>query len=100
MTFTGRKVGAEEALRIGLADSLHEDDQVLAAAQALAANIATRAPLATTAAKRLMQRSTLAALNEALAAEAAEQCKLLQTTDFREGVRAFQEKRPAAFLGH
>lgn len=99
MTFTGRKVGAEEALRSGLGDSLHADDQVLAAAQDLAAAIASRAPLAIAAAKRLMRHSTLAVLNEALEAEAAAQCELLQTADFREGVQAFREKRPASFAG-
>ncbi len=99
MTLTGRKVGAEEAVRIGLGDSLHDDDAALTAAQQLAAEIASRAPSATSAAKRLMQHSMLASLDAALAAEAATQCELLQTADFREGVRAFREKRRPAFVG-
>ncbi len=99
MTFTGRKVGAEEALRIGLGDSLHADEDLLTAAQDLAAVIASRAPLATSTAKRLMQRSVLASLNEALESEAAAQCELLQTADFREGVNAFRERRRATFVG-
>ena len=99
MTLTGRKVGAEEALRIGLGDSLHDDDDVLTAAQYLATEIGSRAPLATSTAKQLMQRGTLASLNAALDSERTAQCELLQTADFREGVAAFREKRRPAFAG-
>lgn len=99
MTLTGRKVRAAEALRIGLGDSLYDDDDVLTAAREAAATIASRAPLATSSAKQLMQRPTLASLNESLQAEAAAQCELLQTADFREGVGAFLQKRRPTFVG-
>jgi 2-(1,2-epoxy-1,2-dihydrophenyl)acetyl-CoA isomerase len=99
MTLTGRQVAAEEALRIGLGDALHDDDGIASAADELAALIAARPPLASSNAKQLMQRARFASFDEVLEMEATVQCQLLQTEDFREGATAFREKRRPTFIG-
>ena len=94
---TGRRVGGEEAARIGLADRLAEPEGLRAAAQELAAEIAAGAPLAVWSIRETM-RGTLA--NRARAAmdrELAEQDRLRQTADFAEGIRASAQRRPPRF---
>ncbi|HSW19744.1 MAG TPA: enoyl-CoA hydratase/isomerase family protein [Ramlibacter sp.] len=96
--YTGRRLDGEEAVRIGLADLLVPRDEVLAHAQALAAEIAQSAPLAVA--------STRAALREELVADAramnrqelAAQESQLRSEDFQEGVLAMTERRTPLFL--
>ena len=47
--------------------------------------------------KQLLDREAGVDLNQALELEAAEQARLMQTADFKEGYRAFVEKRPPKF---
>ena len=47
--------------------------------------------------KELLDREAAMNLNEALELEAAEQARLMQSADFKEGYRAFLEKRPPKF---
>src|SRR5215212_1598433 len=55
MFYTSRRIGGEEAHRIGLADVLVPQDQVRAAAQKIAAEIAENAPLAILATRQTMR---------------------------------------------
>jgi 2-(1,2-epoxy-1,2-dihydrophenyl)acetyl-CoA isomerase len=75
------------------------DDEVVTQAQALAARLA-RGP---TQALRLMRATLLAAatqtLSETLRAERLAQRDAGATGDFKEGVAAFRERRPARFTG-
>jgi enoyl-CoA hydratase len=52
--FTGRRLNAEEALRCGLVAAVHEPEQLLAAADALADRIAAQDPLAIRITKRVL----------------------------------------------
>ncbi|GEL17121.1 enoyl-CoA hydratase/isomerase family protein [Pseudonocardia asaccharolytica] len=99
MLLTGRRVGGEEALRFGLVDRLVGDEEIRAGAVALAAEVAAAAPLAV----RSIRATMRAGLAEEVAAitehEAAEQRRLRETADFREGVAASLERRDPRFIG-
>ncbi len=94
--FTGDPIDAETALRIGLADQLVEENP-LAAARALAERISANAPLSIAGAKAILR-----ALLQGKGADEVGQrmtARSLDSEDFREGRRAFMEKRKPKFLG-
>lgn len=96
---TGRKVGAEEALRIGLVDRVAPSQAVLTVAVELAGEIASGAPLAV-ASTRATLRSGLSELAaDALSHELAEQSRLAGTADAVEGVAAMLDRRMPSFEG-
>lgn len=97
LVLTGELVGAEEALRLGLVDSLHDD--VEAEARRAAERIASLAPLAVTGMKRLLDEAERDRLELALDREAGLCVHLFETADAREGLAAFLEKRPPRFEG-
>ncbi|HTS95009.1 MAG TPA: enoyl-CoA hydratase/isomerase family protein [Streptosporangiaceae bacterium] len=97
MLYTGRRIGGEEAARIGLCDRLAPADQVRAQAHALAAEIAGSAPLAVRSIRATMRGDMAARVRAATDREGAEQNRLQATADFREGVRAMAERRPPRF---
>jgi enoyl-CoA hydratase/carnithine racemase len=96
LTFTGRVVGGEEALALGLATRVCADPR--AEALAYAAGIAGRSPSAIRAAKRLLNAACDATDQELLLAESVEQTALIGAPDQLEAVRAGLEKRPPRFV--
>ena len=96
---TGRKVGAEEAARIGLVSRTVAADDLLETARAEARRIAAMPPRAVALTKRLLLRSTASDLPGQLEAEAFAQDTLGRTHDHREGMAAFLEKRAPEFTG-
>lgn len=98
MLLTGRRVKAEEALRYGLVDEIAPLDRLLSAAQALAAEIAANAPLAVEATRATLRGDLAEAMRLRTEHERAEQDRLMQTADFREGIRAVAERRAGAFV--
>jgi 2-(1,2-epoxy-1,2-dihydrophenyl)acetyl-CoA isomerase len=99
MLYTGRRVGGEEAARLGLADRLADPAQLRAAACGLAAEIAASAPLAVRSIRATLRAGLAERATEAMAAELAEQDRLWRTADFAEGVRASAERRQPRFEG-
>lgn len=99
LLFTGDRISAAEALRIGLIDEIVPGDGVLEAAIALAQRIARNAPLAVSAAKRAVNLGVELNLSEALRLEARLLGELFRSDDVKEGVAAFVEKRSPAFQG-
>jgi enoyl-CoA hydratase/carnithine racemase len=95
MVLGGEILLAPEALALGVVDRVVETGKGLAEAKAWAEKIATRAPLATEAAKMMI---AIAEGEEgAAAAEALASGFIAMTGDLKEGVGAFREKRKPAF---
>ena len=93
----GKPVGGEEAFRIGLADTLVVDGEVMPAAISQASTMA-RLPL--DAFSRMKQRlnAPSMSLREELSREEADQVVCLLGDEFAEGLTAFLEKREADFI--
>jgi 2-(1,2-epoxy-1,2-dihydrophenyl)acetyl-CoA isomerase len=99
MLLTGRRVPGEEALSLGLCDRLVDNDDLRAAAHALAAELAQSAPLAVRSIRATLRAALLERLAAALEREASEQERLRATEDFREGVTASLQRRTPRFSG-
>lgn len=95
LTYSGRVVGAAEAVTLGLATRVCDDP--LADARALAGDIAGRSPDAIRAAKRLFNGASPVDAGRVLLAEAVEQQRLIGSPNQREAVLATLEKRPPVF---
>lgn len=96
LAFTGRKVDAEEAVRIGLCTRVEADP--LAAAFALARDIATRSPDAIRADKELINTARGLDASSSFALEARLQRVLLGSPNQMEAVMANFERRPPRFV--
>jgi enoyl-CoA hydratase/carnithine racemase len=98
---TGRHVGAEEALEIGLVDAVVPDEEVYPTAVAMARKFAAGPPLALAAAKRAIDEGLDRSLAEGLELESRLFAELFDTEDQKTGMRSFLESGPgkATFTG-
>jgi enoyl-CoA hydratase len=101
MIFSGRQVGAEEALRIGLVDEVVEPDALHDRAIALAAELASGAVLAQGLTKRAIDRGLDITLGGGLDLEQQLFVEVFKSDDARAGVSSFLENGPgkAKFRG-
>ena len=97
LIFTGRIVGAEEALRIGLVNAVH--DPVLDKAHETAALLASKSPIALRVMKELANRALGGDHAANLEAEGETFGELFSSDDAKEGMTAFVEKREPVFKG-
>jgi enoyl-CoA hydratase len=98
LAISGQRLSATQALHAGLVHEVVEADGLMARAKALAADMATKAPISLQLTKQLVNAATgedrdavLEAMAGALAAS---------TQDAKEGIASFKEKRKAAYIGH
>ncbi len=98
LLLSSRKVDAEEALRIGLADRVVPTNQLMAETRAYARELVDFvSPRSMGVIKRQVWDSPLQGLNEALATADHEMALSLKSDDFKEGVAHFVEKRAPQF---
>jgi enoyl-CoA hydratase len=97
MLFTAERIDAPEALAIGLIDEIVPAGTVLERAVELGETIARNAPMAVAAAKRSVNVGLQAGLVDGHRVEGSLFAPLTQTEDFKEGTRAFFEKRPPKY---
>jgi enoyl-CoA hydratase/carnithine racemase len=99
MLMLGDKVGADDALRMGLANRVVPADQVLAEALTLARRLAAGPGLALAMTKKMVWNEWPMDLEAAIEQEAQAQALLLRAHDHREFYNAWMEKREPRFLG-
>ena len=99
MFYTGRRLNGEEAVKVGLADMLAPLADVRAAAEALAKDISESAPLAVMETRATVRAGLADRVKAATDHELKVQSELRKTEDFKEGVKAVNERRVANFKG-
>lgn len=94
-----RTLSAQEALQFGLVNRIVPVERYLDEALKLAEEIASRAPVAVRAAKKMINQAFEPSLTDALNQERQEFYNLFATEDQKEGMRAFIEKRKPEWKG-
>jgi enoyl-CoA hydratase len=100
MAFTGKDIDAQRALAIGLVNAVYgNSDELVAAARALANEIASNSPLAVQGTKAVLAANDGRSVDEGLEFVAHWNTMYLQSNDLREAMTAFLERRAPDFTG-
>lgn len=99
IAFRGNTLTAAESLELGLVNHAVPDEDFEAFTAQVAGEIAANAPLAVRAIKRMMRAAETETFEQNVHHVFLQLLPLLGTNDFKEGVAAFMEKRPANFTG-
>lgn len=100
LAFTGKDIDAQRAFRIGLINEIYPDrESCLAAARAMAEEIASAAPLGVQGAKEVLNFCKDKSVRDGLDYVAARNCLVLKSADVMEAFAAFMQKRKPDFKG-
>jgi len=99
LIYTGRKIKADEAYRIGLANAVVPLASLMAKAKEVAQEIRRNSPMAVARSKRLMNHIYTMPIDQALREEALMFGGIFGSYDQREGMNAFADKRKPVFKG-
>lgn len=99
LCLSGEPIDAREAQRVGLVERVVPAAELMTEAKRIAGVIASKGPLAVSATKRAIDEGSGLTTESALAVESLHFGTLIDTEDFKEGTKAFLEKRPAQFSG-
>lgn len=97
MIYSGRRIDATEALRVGLVNAVHPQGELLPNVEALAREIASAGPDAVRSSKRLIALTRSSAAQAGLSEEARSFAELFDGDQQKEGMAAFLEKRQPSF---
>jgi 2-(1,2-epoxy-1,2-dihydrophenyl)acetyl-CoA isomerase len=97
LCFTAKKISAQEALSLGIANHVVPADRLMDEARKLAAEIAAGPPTALAQMKMLLNMSSTSTLDQMLEYESYAQTLSYVTPEHREGVAAFRERRAPDF---
>ena len=93
MIYSARNIKADEALRIGLVNAVYTQEELLGAAEKMAAGIAKNAPIAVRNCKKAINDGLDADMDEAIVIEEKLFGDCFESYDQKEGMAAFLEKR-------
>ena len=93
LIYTAKNIKADEALRIGLVNAVYPLEELMPAAEKLAATIAKNAPIAVRACKKAINEGLEAKMDDAVVIEEKLFGSCFKTADQIEGMSAFLEKR-------
>ncbi len=99
LIYTGRRISADEALRIGLVEHVYPQDKLMSEARKMADEIAKNAPLAVQACKRAINMSMNTPLAVGLEAETLYAVSALISKDAKEGLFSFAFKKEPDYKG-
>jgi enoyl-CoA hydratase/carnithine racemase len=99
LLFSGRAMTAQEGLAWGFFNALHESDELLGAATAMARDLAAGPTFAHAMTKTMLQQEWAMTIEQAVEAEAQAQAICMQTQDFRRAYEAFAAKQKPVFGG-
>jgi enoyl-CoA hydratase/carnithine racemase len=100
LLLTGRMVGSEEALHLGLVNRVVADDQLPAATAEFAQALAAVAPVQVAMIRRLVRQADRIDLRTHLDLVSSHAGLVGSLDDYREAMSAFRERRPGVYVGH
>jgi methylglutaconyl-CoA hydratase len=99
LMLTGRIIGVDEALRIGLINEIVPADKLIERARQLASQLMENSPASLVYTKRLLSEHARAQLDAQIRSAVRENAAIRSTRDFREGISSFLEKRKPRWSG-